>query len=410
MSGGRWPALSGWVGGALLAVAGIAFAAGQVDVVTNEPSPDAAYRTFQVDDTMTVGEPGVPVPSTLNGDMDVQGDLAVQLEAVDQFDVAPSEGPGGGVPGLRAAGGTGYVGIGSWPGYRSPNGLSVYYSLMGRGLLAFGPGSGNTSPTGPKYLFVKSFQVPLLPVTNFYDPAQWLGWRALFGAKLGSQGAYNTQHDPAVDPAIQYAPMRVESGYLMLGTPPAPPFSNFLGLTQGVLVAADPTDAVPDTPAAVSALCNLSMLPVTSDCTFLQVGSVASHFVAVGASVTTWSTFSSREYKTDIQPLGPADLEGLLQTLKATSLYRFHYKGDAATSPRFMGIIAEEAPEVLVGPERRALKTVDALAFVAATIKGLHAENAQLRQRLEALRRRQAALRQAAKMPRRLAREPEAAP
>jgi hypothetical protein len=103
------------------------------------------------------------------------------------------------------------------------------------------------------------------------------------------------------------------------------------------------------------------------------------------ARANAWNIFSSREYKTDISSLGMSDYGEVLQKLQDLDVVQYHYRGDEEDRRLRLGIIAEEAPAELVSEDGKAMSLSDSVGFLLAAVKGLMAENEELRNRINAL-------------------------
>ena len=116
----------------------------------------------------------------------------------------------------------------------------------------------------------------------------------------------------------------------------------------------------------------------------LQVGDIASGLTAVG-NPGWFQTFSSRSYKKDISPLAAPDYAELLSKLKTLEVVRYRYKHEPAARARRIGVIAEDAPQELLTPDRHTVSTADAIGFLLATVKGMRANNERLKREIAAL-------------------------
>ena len=95
---------------------------------------------------------------------------------------------------------------------------------------------------------------------------------------------------------------------------------------------------------------------------------------------------SSAALKQHVQPLAEHDYAGLLGQLDALDIVRFQWKdGLGMDGQTHLGIIAEQAPELITNQERTAVSASDYLAFLAAGVKALKAEHDALKARVERL-------------------------
>lgn len=86
-----------------------------------------------------------------------------------------------------------------------------------------------------------------------------------------------------------------------------------------------------------------------------------------GARLTsggTWANGSSRESKQDIESLSAAEA---LATLEGLDPVKFAYKVDA--SDRHVGFIAEDVPELVATPDRKALAAMDVVAVLTKVVQ-----------------------------------------
>ncbi len=88
---------------------------------------------------------------------------------------------------------------------------------------------------------------------------------------------------------------------------------------------------------------------------------------------------SSREYKTNIQPLTTIQYNGILDKLSKTDIFHFRYKAiDAPTQKLHTGIIAENGPEEMLSPDKRGVDVSNSIGFLMAATKELVIENEAL--------------------------------
>jgi hypothetical protein len=97
----------------------------------------------------------------------------------------------------------------------------------------------------------------------------------------------------------------------------------------------------------------------------LQVGNPGD---GTEARANNWNNFSSREFKTAIRALEPEEYREILEDLQRTEVVRYAYRGDPGGTEH-IGVIAEDAPEDIVTPDRKAVQLSDYSAFLMAAIK-----------------------------------------
>ncbi len=115
----------------------------------------------------------------------------------------------------------------------------------------------------------------------------------------------------------------------------------------------------------------------------LQVGDAGD---GTTARANAWNTFSSREYKTDIEALGTQDYADVLQELRETDVVRYKLVKDES-GVEHIGLIAEDAPAEIATPDRKGLSLSDYSAFLFAAVKAQQDQIAALEQKVDALRR-----------------------
>jgi hypothetical protein len=94
---------------------------------------------------------------------------------------------------------------------------------------------------------------------------------------------------------------------------------------------------------------------------------------------------SSVAYKTDLELLSADDCSGLLSKLSRTPLYKYRYKKEASGSKPHLGVMAEEAPDEMLGEDRKSVRLLATIGFMLASIKALAAQQQVLLNRLEKL-------------------------
>jgi hypothetical protein len=98
-----------------------------------------------------------------------------------------------------------------------------------------------------------------------------------------------------------------------------------------------------------------------------------------------WDVYSSREYKKDIIILQPSDYEEVLRRLSELDVVRYHYKADDECRKLRMGVVAEDAPEEILGEDGKSVSMSDSMGFLLAAVKALMAENEELKTRMAVL-------------------------
>jgi hypothetical protein len=114
----------------------------------------------------------------------------------------------------------------------------------------------------------------------------------------------------------------------------------------------------------------------------LQVGTAGD---GSEARANAWNLLSSREYKQDIEPLGPAQCQDILEKAAATEVVTYRFKADPA-AVQHLGVIAEESPSEIVAPDGKGVSLGDYTAFLLAAIKAQQAQIEELRQQVDELR------------------------
>lgn len=90
---------------------------------------------------------------------------------------------------------------------------------------------------------------------------------------------------------------------------------------------------------------------------------------------TDWLKYSSREYKEDIVGLEPKDYAAVLEEIEQMELVYYRYKNQE-DERRYLGVVAEDAPEQVVTPDRKGLSLSE---FTAFSIAGLKAQQAYIK-------------------------------
>jgi hypothetical protein len=104
---------------------------------------------------------------------------------------------------------------------------------------------------------------------------------------------------------------------------------------------------------------------------------------------------SRREFKDDIEYVNDNDLQKLAEEVARLKLARYHYKADAAKTPRLGFIIQDRPGSPAVQPDR---DRVDLYAYTSMAVAALQVQTKQLRaqqQQIEALQRQITALERA---------------
>ena len=102
--------------------------------------------------------------------------------------------------------------------------------------------------------------------------------------------------------------------------------------------------------------------------------------MGLGGAAGGATPWSSRRFKDDIKPLGePGERMALADVLRSKPV-SFRYKGSDETR---RGIIAEDAPEAFVTPNRMAMDMPKTLGTMLAAFKAEHRELEGVKERLE---------------------------
>lgn len=121
----------------------------------------------------------------------------------------------------------------------------------------------------------------------------------------------------------------------------------------------------------------------TSPSAKFQVGNAGDGTVA---KANAWLTFSSREFKTDIEALDDADRREALEKVVDTPVYRYRYKGQPEEVER-LGLIVEESPaDVLADDGEKAVDLAKHISLLHAALQAQQDEIVALREELESLR------------------------
>ena len=104
---------------------------------------------------------------------------------------------------------------------------------------------------------------------------------------------------------------------------------------------------------------------------------------ASGARLTTggaWLNASSRALKDEIQLLAPGDARAAFDALQpVTFVYR------AAPGERHVGFVAEDVPDLVASPDRKALSAMDLVAVLTRVVQDQDRRLAEQEQRLAEL-------------------------
>lgn len=97
-----------------------------------------------------------------------------------------------------------------------------------------------------------------------------------------------------------------------------------------------------------------------------------------------WTTYSSREYKTDIHELTPEEYREALKKVISVPMVRFHYRGEDTKEK--IGLIAEDAPaEILAEGDNKAISLNEYISLLHAALKAQQEELEALRTKIEKL-------------------------
>jgi Chaperone of endosialidase len=98
-----------------------------------------------------------------------------------------------------------------------------------------------------------------------------------------------------------------------------------------------------------------------------------------GTMVGFFQPPSSREFKKEIRVLQGPDLEQLLAQTLQTDLVHFRYKSDEPSHRLHLGVIAEDAPDMIVGKDGQSIAISEYVAMLHGAIKALASRFAELR-------------------------------
>ncbi len=100
-----------------------------------------------------------------------------------------------------------------------------------------------------------------------------------------------------------------------------------------------------------------------------------------------WVSASSAALKRNIRVLTRADCQELLGELVGTNVVFFQYKSEG-TGEEHVGLVAEDAPELIATPTRDGVATGDAVGYLFAALKAEHEQCADLAKRVAELEAR----------------------
>ena len=123
---------------------------------------------------------------------------------------------------------------------------------------------------------------------------------------------------------------------------------------------------------------NVGMNNVVAPIHPLHMGSSA-HCTVGGV----WTNASSRELKTDIEPLKNEEYSDILKKLEDLDVVHFKYKSEPEVE--HIGMIAEDVPEEMASPDRKGIPTADAIAFLMAAVKAQQTQIEKLEYKIEQL-------------------------
>ena len=99
-----------------------------------------------------------------------------------------------------------------------------------------------------------------------------------------------------------------------------------------------------------------------------------------------WVTYSSKEYKKEITALEAEDYADVLKEILNMDLVYYHYQNQE-DDRRYLGVIAEDAPEQVVTPDKKGLSLSEFAAFAIAGLKAQQAEIEELKKEVHILRK-----------------------
>ena len=104
------------------------------------------------------------------------------------------------------------------------------------------------------------------------------------------------------------------------------------------------------------------------------------------AIASAWNTFSSRNYKKDIEPLTDEDYRDALTKILKTPVFRYRYRREPEQAKQRIGLIAEESPaEISDGDSIGLMRYIDLLH---AALKAQHKELQKVKKGLCGQKRR----------------------
>jgi len=105
--------------------------------------------------------------------------------------------------------------------------------------------------------------------------------------------------------------------------------------------------------------------------------SSGAHLTAGG----TWQSVSSRAATHDIQPLAAEEALAAFASLQPV---RFYYNAEPGNE--YLGFIAEDVPELVAGPDRKTLGSMDMVALLTKVVQHQEQAIAELQAELAALK------------------------